>query len=797
MKYGVVRRRYAAMAVVLGFSGGFAGPAVAAIPWRSGITPTAPKAPTELRDALQALAVDQAAPRHVVVQFNRPTAPAERDALRRAGLHVLDYLGDHAFFAAIAPDELRPVEVAQAPGLIDVRPIERNWKLHPSFVDGSIPAWAVVRDAGPAGTIIAAYVVFHRDVPLDTVGVATLAHHDAVVVSPIRSVNALVIELPLARVAALADEDVVQWLEPPLPLLSEVNDSNRALTQADLVQAPPYNLDGTGVGVLVYDAGFALASHADFGGRLTVRDTSGLSNHATHVSGTVGGSGAASGGTWRGMAPGVTIESYGFEWNGAGIFLYSNPGDIEADYNEAINVFGADISNNSIGTNTCSNGFDCNITGDYGVTSGLIDAIVGGSLGAPFRIVWANGNERGCSNCTNQGGADANGYHSTAPPACAKNQIAVGALNSNNDSMTSFSSWGPCDDGRLRPDVSAPGCQSNGDGGVTSTSSSGGYTTFCGTSMASPTVCGLSALLLEDYRAQFPGLSDPRNATLKALLAHNATDNGNTGPDFQFGYGSVRIKNTIDFMRSGSFLEDQVGQGGNVPLQVDVPGGATVLRITLAWDDVPGTPNVSPALVNDLDLVVTSPSGVQAFPWTLDPASPGAPAVRTQADHVNNMEQVVVDNPEVGSWSVQVVGFNVPQGPQPFSVCVTPTFGGVVGVSVTLPDGAPDLLAPGVPTTINVNITTTNDTLVAGSPTLHYRYDGSVFLTSPMTPQGGDLYHATLPPAACTDTPEFYFSAEGAATGVVTNPFDAPVGTYSAGVGELVVVVSDDFETEM
>ena len=80
--------------------------------------------------------------------------------------------------------------------------------------------------------------------------------------------------------------------------------------------------------------------------------------------------------------------------------------------------------------------------------------------------------------------------------------------------------------------------------------------------------------------------------------------------------------------------------------------GDTGLKVTLAWDDVPGTPNVDPALVNDLDLVVHGPSGVRYFPWTLDPSEPGRAAVRAQPDHVNNLEQVVIDVPTPGAYRV-------------------------------------------------------------------------------------------------------------------------------------------------
>ncbi|UCC31530.1 MAG: S8 family serine peptidase, partial [Phycisphaerales bacterium] len=365
----------------------------------------------------------------------------------------------------------------------------------------------------------------------------------------------------------------------------------------------------------------------------------------------------------------VTIESYGYEYDGSGIFLYTNPGDIEDDYDEAINVYEADISNNSIGTNTCWNFFPCNITGDYGVTSVLIDSIVTGSLGDPFRIVWANGNERDCPNCPTE---HQNGYHSTAPPSCAKNHLTVGALNSNDDSQTTFTSWGPCDDGRLKPDVSAPGCQSSDDFGVTSCTAGGGYDSMCGTSMASPTVCGLGALLLQDFRAHYPGELDFRNSTLRVVLAQTAQDRGNPGPDYSFGYGSARIQPAVDLMRSGNFLEAEVDQGGIYSVLVVVEPGDPELKVTLAWDDAPGTPNVDPALVNDLDLVVYDPSSAQHFPWLLDPDNPSDPAVRTQADHVNNIEQVFVDSPASGAWRVEIHGFNVPVGAQAFSLCATP-----------------------------------------------------------------------------------------------------------------------------
>lgn len=646
------------------------------IQWRSGEqTPSEAAIGRPAAAVAEELALLASRPfdRRVVVQFSRPVGDDQREALAAAGVALLAPLGSNAFFARLSDDGVDAAGLGAVDALAAASAIRVEWKLHPALVLGAPPAHALVGETAADGPVVAAYLLFHPDVSLAAEGLPLMAQYGALVRDTISVVNGVVIELPLSMVAALAAEDAVQWIEPPLPRMGEWNDSNRTRTGADVAQAAPYGLTGSGVNVLVYDAGYARATHQDFGGRLTVRDNSGLSGHATHVSGTIGGSGAASGGLRRGMAPGVTIQSYGFQYDGSGIFLYTNPGDMQADYNQAINTYGAHIANNSIGTNTETNGFPCSIQGDYGVTDQLIDNIVRGSLGTPFRIIWAQGNERQGTRCNVEGfGA----YYSTAPPATAKNHITVGALNSNNDTMTSFSSWGPTDDGRMKPDIASTGCQSDGDFGVTScySGSDTQYASLCGTSMASPTVCGLSALLIQDYRARYPG-PDMRNSTLKILLAHTAVDLGTAGPDYQFGYGSVRIIPAIDFMRTGNFQENSVSQGGSVSYTVNVAAGTSQLKVTLAWDDPAGTPNVIPSLVNDLDLVVRDPVGIQRHVWTLNPSSPSSAAVQTQRNSRDNIEQVLVNNPAAGTWTVDVIGFNVPQGPQPFSICASPNLG--------------------------------------------------------------------------------------------------------------------------
>jgi hypothetical protein len=759
------------------------------IPWKTDPAPLPAATPEQL---VAVWAEARTGHRHSVVQFSHPVQAYDRAGLAARGVRLLRYIGGGAYFASIDPATIDAAGLAAMGGLIGIAPVRPAWKLHPTLAAGRVPEWAVVRSGDAGAPRVAAYVVFHADVDL-VAGVVLVEASGAMVGSLLRSVNGLVIELPEASLPALAAADEVQWIEPPLPLLSGVNDSNRARTQADLVQSPPYDLDGSGVTVLVYDGGTARATHVDFQGRLSALDNSGVISHATHVAGTIGGAGIANP-TYRGMAPGVIMLSYGLQGAGSSGPLYTDPGDLETDFADAINGYGAVLSNTSLGSNVEANGFDCAWQGDYGVTDALIDAIVCGSLGAPFRMVWAGGNERSGSRCDIEGYGD---YYSIAPPAGAKNHLTVGAVNSNDDSMTSFSSWGPTDDGRIKPDVCAPGCQSNGDFGVTSCSATNdtSYVSLCGTSMASPTVCGLCALVLQDFQAQFPGQPLPRNSTLRALFVHTAVDLGNPGPDYKFGYGSVRVQDAIDLLRAGRFGEATVEQGGSYTRIVTVDSGTPQVKVTLAWDDVPAVPNVNPTLVNDLDLEVTGPDGTSYYPWTLDPLSPASPALRTQADHVNNIEQILVEDPAAGEWTIAVIGYNVPAGPQTFSLAGD----GAVNIAtvISFPNGLPEIVGPGEEYDLEVRIAAYGQSVVPDSARLHYRVNEGPFTELALTSLGADLYRVTLPARNCGEVPSYYISVETTLQGTVTQPSTAPAETFMHRIGEWSPFFADDFEQDL
>jgi hypothetical protein len=251
-------------------------------------------------------------------------------------------------------------------------------------------------------------------------------------------------------------------------------------------------------------------------------------------------------------------------------------------------------------------------------------------------------------------------------------------------------------------------------------------------------------------------------------------------------------------MRLGQFEESELVETGAARRwQVTVAPATAELRLTLAWDDAPALPNVFGSLVNDLDLVVRDPNGTQHHVWTLDPGSPATPAVRTAADHLNNLEQVLVNAPLAGTWTIEVRGHDVPEGPQPFSLTSSHALGVPPHVSLSFPAGLPTLLTPGVATDIDVRVVGVSDALVAGSPTLHVRYDGGAYLVLPMTSLGGDLWRGVLPPGVCTAVPEFWFSAQGLASGLTTSPAAAPTSTYGALVTTTSVAFADEFDTNL
>jgi len=767
-----------------------------AIAWRSGETMAQPV--MSLRSMAEvARAEREAGRRHVMVQFERPILESAKAALSERGLALLAPLGGSAWFARMDDALQRVDELAVVAPLRRLQPIELEWKLHPLLHGGEDVSWAMVHrhaadglGAAPAGDDeigeiagreardetpprLAVYVMLHRGTDANEV-MERVVELGGDVSRTLRSLHGMVIEMPADGVAKLAELDMVQWVEPAMPLMQPMNDLARTAIGADVLQESPFSLDGGAVTVMVYDSGTADTGHPDLAGRVTIRDSVPASQHSTHVSGIIGGSGAQSAGDLRGMAPNVQMVSYGLEPSGDGVVLYDDIGDIEEDYHDGFNVMGASVVNNSIGSNVAALGLPCSLEGDYSVMSAVVDALASGALGQSIPIVWAGGNERIFpANC-------GMGWRTVPPPATAKNSIVVGAIYSDFDVITTFTSYGPTDDGRIRPDVVAPGCEAGGDNGVTSANLGGGYMPLCGTSMAAPTVTGVIALLLQDHRQRAPaGLPDPSPDMLKAVLVQTAHDLWNPGPDYRHGYGAVQADKALEQLRSGNGVQGVVSQDEVWEAPVVVMPGTAKLQATLAWIDPPGTPNVGNALVNDLDLVLVGPDG-EFLPWTLNPSQPGAPAVRTASDRRNPVEQVTVENPTPGIWQLQVIGYAVPMGPQSFAVTTGAT---IVRLEIVPTGGAAAEVDAAQTTQHEVTVTAVGQAVIAQSMRVHVRKSGEAeFVSRPMRSLGGSTYAARLPAATCGETIEYFFAGAGSLTGVVYEPVSGPDQPYVARV---------------
>ena len=632
---------------------------------------------------------------HAIVQFSDIPSDQTRAALQNAGVVLGQPLTGRAYIAKIA----RGIQ-ASSPALRTIRwlgPLLPDDKIARELLQPQLAAWAR-RITGRVDLVVKLF----PDADLDVVAALTKGL-GGVVLGEARAASTLAVSLPAGRERELAAFDAVRFIEPMLPPGAGESDRARGHVGADIGAMPVNRPNGTGIKVGVFDATHAGSTHPDFGGRLVQGDSGAFTAgfHATMTAGMIAGDGSQSlsqgAGTanrWRGLAPAAQLLSYNFTNSG---------GDPVTDYlndvTEAVQNDAAHVLNNSWGDFGCAP-FPY---GSYAGRAPFLDGVVRGSLGRPVTIVFSAGNERDGfganddTSCVADRAVPFNNYTTINHPKAAKNVIVVGAIDSFNNAMTDYSSWGPTLDGRLKPDVVASG-QHNGTmaAGVSRITLPFGqppgaanqqdyraaffpttqavYGWFAQTSSAAAIVSGGVALMMDAWRRSFPARAGPLPSTVRALLVHNARDIDdittwyNPGPDYASGYGLVQINDTIRSLERGDASESSVPHQGEARFSFDVPAGAARVKITLAWDDPPAVDGANPALVNDLDLVVTDPGGIRWYPWTLDPANPSANAVQDREDHLNNLEQVLVNAPAAGTWAVAVRGTSVAQGPQAFSI---------------------------------------------------------------------------------------------------------------------------------
>lgn len=419
------------------------------------------------------------------------------------------------------------------------------------------------------------------------------------------------------------------------------------------------NLTGSGLTSGVWEGDFIRKTHESLVGRVSnvelgdFTSSNEETDHATHVSATIAGSGLN-----KVSARGLAFESdiVGYNWNN----------DTSEMASEAAN--GLLVSNHSYGLATFDYSGNLLVPvyyfGRYDLKSRQVDDIMFNSK--YYQPVFSAGNDRRESSF----GSNKSGYDMLAGKENSKNAIVVAAVNGvpnytgpNDVQMSEFSNWGPTDDGRIKPDISAKGV------GVYSASSSSdiSYKNSNGTSMAAPVVTGTILLLQEHFYNENQFYM--KSATVRGLLAHTADECdknffGADGPDYKYGWGLMNAKFAAETISnngtSSIIIEGTLNENDVYEVDLEAIGGNNVIA-TLSWTDPAGTVYNSslenmldysvPVLVNDLDLRVNDSQNTY-FPWKLDPSSPGTPA--TQGDNlVDNIEKVEI-NDAYGSLNFKI-----------------------------------------------------------------------------------------------------------------------------------------------
>lgn len=414
-------------------------------------------------------------------------------------------------------------------------------------------------------------------------------------------------------------------------------------------------LDGAGFAAAIFETA-VMRQHSEFRledgtSRLIVRESpSGYTptGHAEHVAGIIAAAGKNP--EAKGMAPSATLHAW----------VYEGSSKISGDFlpypKDGVQMV---VSNSSYGIGSS--------TGRYDSADQTRDRY---ALTFPYTVMF-----------TSLGNTGSNFATITGSFKESKNQIAVSnTYKLSRDAegnpaepilIYEGSSRGPPDDGRIVPFIAAAGTNIFSAGGGASGYTEDSYMFMTGTSMASPAAAGSTIILQQYFSKRFPGHL-MRIDTVKALLAHTADDAGNAGPDYKHGFG---LMNTL---AAGKVIKAYADQPASRRLQhVLLPQGAvreyafawdgvSPIKATINWLDPEGPASAfdndrTPALVNDLDLAIVSPSGVVHRPWVMpyvlngfQAADYDTPAARGD-NTVDNTEVVQIDAPtEPGVYTIRV-----------------------------------------------------------------------------------------------------------------------------------------------
>lgn len=609
---------------------------------------------------------------YVVIQFKALPTQAEKASLKTSGIELIDYIPNNAYTASVDAG----VEIAslRSPLFRSIFRFKPEDKTVPLILQNEVVLHAVKQTGYVDLTIIT-----YEKLSQFQIG-SSLQSMGAAIVEDMPMFRSFVVRIPQANMQQLVAQPYVQWVEFVDPPNQLENTLGRTLHRVNILNDGVRNLKGENMNVGIWDEG-AIGAHIDFSpaGRITQVETGSVSTHSTHCSGTILGRGLLNPNA-RGMAPNASLFSYNFS------------GNIQTEMAAGIPLYNLVVSSHSYGsTQTCGlNGAGV----IYSSTSRATDINLNNF---PFHLH--------CHSAGNSQTACAGGWSTiTASGKSAKNNILVANITTA-EALSGSSSCGPVQDGRVKPEISAFGSS------VLSTYPNNTYATISGTSMSTPGVAGSVTLLVQRYK-QLNANALPPSTLIKNTILNTAHDLGNPGPDYRFGYGRINALEAVKILETNRYAIGTVQTGNTNDLNITVPAGAARLRVMLTWNDPAGTANANPALVNNLDLTVIN-GATTTLPWILDPNNPANSAVRG-VDVVSNIEQVTIDNPASGSYTLRVNGLAIPMGPQEYALTWSVE---MPYIEVLYPNGNENF-NPGSSETI-----TWNNAGITGNQTVEYSLD--------------------------------------------------------------------------
>ena len=630
------------------------------------------------------------------------------------GIECWSFLPTSAFHCELTGQTSSELAKLEVDGMVKMPPTA---KLHPHIMPslkGEMESWFITEGMGVINLVLSG-----DELPdgIENRGDIEVLSH---------SWRWATVEVRTSGVEWLIEQPEIEWVEPRFEkiLLNDVADGVigatvlQSATQMAGINSAWNALDGTGIVVTVSDTGLDNGvnntnMHPDFRDHIVGIHSYGIppasqsyvnapyndgasdldSGHGTHVAGSVLGDGTQSSGSIKGIAPEAHLYMQATEvWTDWTTTVENNYGYTD-DYtlmgipDDLSDMFDDAAAN---GSHIHTNSWGSSVAGQY--TSNSMQADHSARNHSGMLILFAAANEGTDGNSDGEIDLDSMGA-----PATSKNVLTVGAsendrgtqissewgqwwpgdyptdpINSdkianNTEGMAAFSSRGPVDDGRLKPDVSAPGTfiLSAKSRSTTSTGwgahSNSDYTYMGGTSMATPITAGASALLYQHLIDNL-GHTTPSSALVKGIItasAHDMTGQygsssngaGETAPNNHEGWGLLDLDRAVNT----SWVDDEsVNTGDSRSWKFTVPSSAPDLKVMVSWTDPASTPAASTNLVNDIDFAVKDPNGN----W---------------AEYGNNLDNLIgttISSPMAGQWEIHVNGTNIPTGPQKFAMVI-------------------------------------------------------------------------------------------------------------------------------